>query len=558
MRACLLMAALLMLTVPLAVSSDAGAWDVYLIKVVLDSDSDWTSVIFLSGVKIVNVRHAVVKGEVQGLGVAWDETWLGMNRCCYPDRVINATVEFEVLITNVPVASTMSMSVMKGDVGKTHVLIYNRLGTLIKEVVNRGVVPGSGGRNPMNFSVPSARVVEPGRVHVLGQGRFSRIVWAAYYPWYTKGSWNDPHMADRPLIGEYSSDDPNTIRTHVRLARAAGIDGFAVSWWGPNTYTDRNLRKLLDIAGEEGLHVAAYLESLTGDGNPRPLPEIESMLSHLITSYGGHPAYYKVDGKPLVFVWAAWSHDVEEWRSVFNNLRNRGIDAFYVATASNTKYLEAFDGLQNYGTGNVSELKRFYDRVGPLVKTHHVLYGGRERLWVPSISPGYDERLLPGRKGLYYDRDEGRYYLATYDRAAASFPDWIWITSFNEWWENTHIEPSKRYGYRYMFLTEQLTSQFKGRTSDPGALLELILELERRVETVTITQTLLKTVTQQLTHTLTIDRTTTIHKVEVKSATLTVEREVMRSEALLFVALPLLITTITLAAYVLKTRVRHG
>jgi hypothetical protein len=109
-----------------------------------------------------------------------------------------------------------------------------------------------------------------------------------------------------------------------------------------------------------------------------------------------------------------------------------------------------------------------------------------------------------------------------------------------------------------MFLTEQLASQFKGRPSDPGALLELILELERRVETVTITQTLLKTVTQQLTHTLTIDRTTTVRTVEVETATLTVEREATRSETLLLVALPLLITTIALAAYVLKVRVRHG
>ncbi|MEM2291881.1 MAG: hypothetical protein QW689_07820 [Nitrososphaerota archaeon] len=57
-----------------------------------------------------------------------------------------------------------------------------------------------------------------------------------------------------------------------------------------------------------------------------------------------HPSYYKIDGKALVFVWAAWSHEVDEWRSVFENLRRKGVDVFYVATASNIKYLEVFDG----------------------------------------------------------------------------------------------------------------------------------------------------------------------------------------------------------------------
>ncbi|MEM0506311.1 MAG: hypothetical protein QXW58_03515 [Thermosphaera sp.] len=69
------------------------------------------------------------------------------------------------------------------------------------------------------------------------------------------------------------------------------------------------------------------------------------------------------------------------------------------------------------------------------MKTYHVLHGGNERLWVPAISPGYDERLLPSRRGLHFDRDDGGHYLTTYEHAVASYPDWIWVTSFIEWWE---------------------------------------------------------------------------------------------------------------------------
>jgi len=550
-----LMAALLLAPALLVVStSAAGAEDVYRIKVVLSSDSDWTSVTLQGGVEIVNARYKVVSGKADGLDVAWESSWFGMSRCCYPERVIDATVEFELLLTRVPSAGDVPFSVMKGDVGTTRATFYNALGEPVKDVTHSGTVPGSGGRNPLNLTVPAASLLRGGPVFKLGEGRFGKTVWAAYYPWYTTRSWDEPYMADRPLMGRYSSDDPNAIRLHIRLAKAAGIDGFAVSWWGPGTNTDRNLRRVLEIAAEEGFRVAAYFESLTGDGQSRPLEEIESMLSYLITSYGNHPSYYKIDGKALVFVWAAWSHEVDEWRSVFENLRRKGVDAFYVATASNIKYLEAFDGLQNYGTGDLNELKRFYSRTGPAVKTYHVLHGGNERLWVPAISPGYDERLLPSRRGLHFDRDDGRYYLTTYEHAAASYPDWIWVTSFNEWWENTHIEPSVRYGYRYLFLTEQLASSYKGRPSNPDELLRLVIEMERQVVTFTTTRTLLQTITRELTQTLTIERKTTVSSFLTSVSTRTVEREVTRPETVVLVAVSSVIAAAALTAYLTRSR----
>ena len=555
-----LMAVLLFVSAPLvAVSSSAGGVDVYRIKVILSSDSDWTSVVLSSGVRIVNARYAVVSGVADGLDVAWESGWFGMSRCCYPEHVINATVEFEVLFAHLPMGMDVSFSVMKGDVGTTRVMVYNGLGELVKEITHTGVIPGSGGRNPLNFTISSARLARSGPVSTLGEGRFGRMVWAAYYPWYTVSSWREPSMADKPLIGMYSSDDPSVVRLHIKLAKAAGIDGFAVSWWGPGTNTDRNLRKVLEIAAEEEMYVAAYFESLTGDGQSRPLLEIENMLNNLITSYGKHPAYYKVDGKPLIFVWAAWSHEADEWRMVFENLRKRGLDAFYVATALNTKYLEAFDGLQNYGTGNLTELKRIYERVGPEVKTFHILHRGGERLWVPSISPGYDERLLPGRSGLYFDRDDGRYYLASYEHAVASYPDWVWITSFNEWWENTHIEPSMRYGYRYLFLTEQLTSSFKNRPSNTDMLLEQIIELEKQVVTFTATHTLLQTTTRQVTQTITVERTTTVSSLStvVETRNVSYEVEVTKPETIMMVSVPLIVAAVALTSYLTRTRARR-
>ncbi len=176
----------------------------------------------------MNVRHRLIEGDAP-VDVAWEGKWFGVSRCCYPEKVINATVEFQLLITNLNPDGVIRMQMQKGDVGTTIIAIYDREGRTIKQITHSGIVPGSGGRNQLNFTIDSASVASSGMVTMLGKSGYDKMVWAAYYPWYFKESWRDAKMADRPLIGEYASDDENVIRLHIRMAKAAGIDGFAVS-----------------------------------------------------------------------------------------------------------------------------------------------------------------------------------------------------------------------------------------------------------------------------------------------------------------------------------------
>lgn len=39
--------------------------------------------------------------------------------------------------------------------------------------------------------------------------------------------------------------------------------------------------------------------------------------------------------------------------------------------------------------------------------------------------------------------------------------DWVIITSWNEWWDNTEIEPGKRYGRTFLDRTRVWASLFK-------------------------------------------------------------------------------------------------
>jgi len=58
---------------------------------------------------------------------------------------------------------------------------------------------------------------------------------------------------------------------------------------------------------------------------------------------------------------------------------------------------------------------------------------------------------------------DGEFYRSTFEAALESDPDWIFITSWNEWWEHTYIEPSELYGDQYLRMTREFARQWKGR-----------------------------------------------------------------------------------------------
>ncbi|HTE63684.1 MAG TPA: hypothetical protein VK631_25225, partial [Solirubrobacteraceae bacterium] len=93
-------------------------------------------------------------------------------------------------------------------------------------------------------------------------------IWAYYYIWFDATSW-DRAKSDYPLLGRYSSDESSVRRTHVRLAKQAGIDRFIVSWKSTPTL-NRRLWALADVAASERFKLAIIYQGL--DFERRPLP----------------------------------------------------------------------------------------------------------------------------------------------------------------------------------------------------------------------------------------------------------------------------------------------
>ena len=296
---------------------------------------------------------------------------------------------------------------------------------------------------------------------------------ALYYPWYGLATWSDPVLSDRP--GEpYDGSDPATLLRHVRWARDAGIDVLVVGWFGPSpsNITETNIAALLRIAAAEGIRVAVLVEMDSDDFFPT-LEAQRVATEHALAVHAQHPAYFRYEGKPVLFFWhprGIWTDGsragrdgppaVAAWRA-FRDDVDPARSSLWIAETEHAPYLEVFDGMFPYSIAwardPASQLRTFATAARSFATRL-----GERRLWIATAMPGYDDTGLLERANRFaVDRAGGDYYRRTFAGAVATAPDWINISSFNEWVEGHQIEPSMTYGDLYLDLTRELVSAWK-------------------------------------------------------------------------------------------------
>lgn len=437
----------------------------YRIFLVITTQSDWTTVQMVGGGHTIQAVYTITEGENAPHLECWYDTHLnlmGVAKKGYDDTLVRIEITSIVCVTG-----DLTFEIKKGDIQYTTVEVYNynTEPDLIKTFTALEVAGDP--ENTVEFSVAGNQVIQGGPLPFL-ESSTPKLVWAFYYPWYYKGQWSSEVLQDTPLF-PHNSSDPDIIELHIKQALSAGIDGFIVSWWGENDYTDDNLGIILDVADEYDFKVSIIFESL-GDDKPRSEEELTRMLSSFLRKYQHDDRFYTIEGNPVIFVWAAESHPPSVWQTIITTVKHKGYTGMYIAETGNPEYLPVFDGLHRYGTVGINDLPGLYQRLSTVCRTYGYLSDKKECIWAATISPGYDDRNIPGRQGLYQPRKEGEYYTETFEAALASSPDWLLITSFNEWWEHTHIEPSVNYGFSYLEMTAHFSFIFKGPTQKPKLL----------------------------------------------------------------------------------------
>lgn len=436
----------------------------YRLRIEYSSSSDWTTLDLNDQTDLLSARLMETSGTATNVGVSHQQ--LALNQplnASQRGESVGMTVDFA--ISPEAISQPLPIILGKGDIGEIVLrvsVIVDGQPRFLQEITHVGAIPGSGGRNSLNLQVDLSELKDLTPIEAQIDHPTQEMIWAFYYPWYGPSDWSSPHLKDYPQT-RYSSSDPENIANQIEQAQSAGIDGFISSWWGPGDYTDQNLEILLQLAQERGFGVSIYFETLTGEGG-RDEAEILKWLTYAISEYGDHPAFFKVNGKPVIILWASNAVPLDVWQNVFSELRAQGMDALFLGMGYDTANLSVFDGIHEYGVFTIPNLAEVFQNTARATRYYSLLSDVPEtKIFVASVQPGYDERLIPGRAGLFQDRENGQFYRSTFEAALQSEPDWIFITTWNEWWEHTHIEPSELHGDLYLQITNEFAERWKGR-----------------------------------------------------------------------------------------------
>lgn len=168
--------------------------------------------------------------------------------------------------------------------------------------------------------------------------------------------------------------------------------------------------------------------------------------------YGQHPAFFKYrtnTGKllPLFYVYDSYLLNSEQWAKLLkhtdsNSIRDTPYDAIFIALLVEEKHKRdiltaGFDGLYTYFATNgfsYGSTQRNWESLKAFCEDNNLIF-------IPSVGPGYiDTSVRPWNFQNTRNRINGKYYENSLRAALQARPDFLSVTSFNEWHEGTQIE----------------------------------------------------------------------------------------------------------------------
>jgi hypothetical protein len=264
---------------------------------------------------------------------------------------------------------------------------------------------------------------------------------AYYYLWFNATSWNRA-KTDYPLLGRYSSDERSVMERQMRWAKQVGIDGFIVSWKS-TPVLDRRLAMLVDVATAERFKLAIIYQGLDFDREPLPVEKVQADLEAFVRRDAKAPPFQLYE-KPVVIWSGSWRYAAPDVERVAARVRSS------VLLLASEKDVQGYARLAGSVDGNAY----YWSSVDPL---HTPRYAQKLRrmgravhrrrgVWIAPASPGFDARLIGGSRVI--PRRDGETLRRSLDVASASSPDALGVISWNEYSENSHVEPSESYGFQ--------------------------------------------------------------------------------------------------------------
>lgn len=301
------------------------------------------------------------------------------------------------------------------------------------------------------------------------------LVGAFWYPWFgLERHWGEGYLGT-PLLGEYDSADEAVLNRQIEWAAGHGIDFWAASWWGRDTYEDKVIRAFTQAEMAKEMRFAILYES-TGllnmqsgvfdmnDSHNRQ--KLSSDMKYLAEAFFDQPNYLLVDGRPVVLFYLTriYRGEVEtafdEARRIVREATSIDLyiigDEVYWHTPVEAR-LKLFDAVTAYNmhTSVAGIADGFAGKVDAQYRSWASAASAAGIAFVPDVLPGFDDTAVRPEAGHPVIPRSPELFTAQLKTALelASGPErMILITSWNEWHEYTSIEPAQEYGNEYLEL----------------------------------------------------------------------------------------------------------
>ena len=324
------------------------------------------------------------------------------------------------------------------------------------------------------------------------------LIGAHYYLWYPRNFGHgflrgklDPQQ--EPMQGLYDSRDVAVVEQHIAWCSQYGIDFLTLDWW-PSRKEQQTVISdtILKARNIDDIKFCIFYETwslgfdrmigatkIDADATARMVSDLTAIADGLFD----HPSYLRVGGRPVVILYltrtltGAFKNAIAEVRAV---LAERGHNVFLVGDEVFWKVspvvplgrkphplvedpqpsrIELFDAITAYNMyENERKSQKGYGAESTFMQDVGAKYAeyraasSNSAYFVPSILPGYNDRGVRLNANHYTiprqwspGAAEGTFFEEAFDRLGFPFMDerlnMLLITSFNEWNEDTAIEP---------------------------------------------------------------------------------------------------------------------
>lgn len=321
---------------------------------------------------------------------------------------------------------------------------------------------------------------------------------AFYFPgWHSKSDyWNDikglpgsrspgaPWPDRMPLLGYYPEEEQWVTDTHLAWAYNFGINVFAYDWYwdGKQPYNNHAIRNYLSSPLKS--KVSFTLLWANHSEVPRSIKEFDNMITYWLENYFNQPTFDRIDMRPLVFIfsYSRLEHSAKRFGETGKSMLERANKMaaergckriFFVATTNEMPSTKLEKKLLKIGysayTGwnyVVSDIKDKVTDYSSMVRTYEKFYKAafsseHHLRYILPACLGHDNRPWKAEKAIIRtnpnpDKFRSMLMAAKGYLDKESEPRIIMINSWNEFGEGSYIEPTRKWGMKYLEVVREV------------------------------------------------------------------------------------------------------